>query len=392
MKLKIAVSTTAMLLAFSATAHATDLVCSAPRINVGQQSKDKGDTVDRIEIRHATGNPEWLVHHRFQNGNMVLREEQYTMQDASNPNVWQWRGRLNKNPNQYMVGELRQDSQGRPYYSETVYVNGTVRMQSSSFCTQTAGLTPTPQQQQQLQTLAQAEAARQAEEARQQAIAQAEQAKKEAELKAEQAKKQAELKAEQDRKQKEWQAEQDRKQAEWKAEQDRKYAEWKAEQEQKQAEWAARHPQSLPPVVVEPKATDPAKAEPVAIKREVVPLKIVNNTVMINVGLGDQVVTMVLDTGATSSQVTGTMAANLVRDGQARWDGTARYRMADGSIGTARVIVIYEVKIGSHVVRNVTASVVNSDTEMLLGYDVVKTLGPTMIDHENKQLTFAIRG
>jgi hypothetical protein len=386
-------STTAMLLALSAAANATDLICSAPRIAVGQQSKSQADTVDRIEIRHATGNPEWQVHHRFQNGTMVLREEQYTMQDASNSNVWQWRGRLNKDPSQYMVGELRQDSQGRPYYSETLYFNGTVKMQSSSWCNvQTAALTPptaAPGPYRPLQkTEAQAEAERQADEARKQAAIQAEQDR----IRDEEAKKQAEIKAEQDRKQAEWKAEQDRKQAEWKAEQDRKYGEWKAEQERKQAEWAAQHPQSLQPVTVEPKATDPAKAEPVAIKREVVPLKIVNNTVMINVGLGDQVVTMVLDTGATSSQVTGTMAANLVRDGQARWDGTARYRMADGSIGTARVIVIYEVKIGSHVVRNVTASVVNSDTEMLLGYDVVKTLGPTMIDHENKQLTFAIRG
>src|SRR5262249_14484529 len=258
----------------------------------------------------------------------------------------------------------------------------TVKMQSSSWCNvQTAALTPptaAPGPYRPLQkTEAQAEAERQADEARKQAAIQAEQDR----IRDEEAKKQAEIKAEQDRKQ-----------AEWKAEQDRKYGEWKAEQERKQAEWAAQHPQSLQPVTVEPKATDPAKAEPVAIKREVVPLKIVNNTVMINVGLGDQVVTMVLDTGASSSQVTGTMAANLVRDGQARWDGMSRYRMADGSTTTARTIVIYEVKIGSHVARNVTASVVNSDTEMLLGYDVVKTLGPTMIDHENKQLSFAIRG
>ena len=95
--MKTLLLSTVAVLALGGMANATDFVCSAPQFAVGQQSRDKQDTVDGIEIRHASNSPEWQVHHRFQNGTMVMREEQYAMTDASNPNGWAWRGRLKRN-------------------------------------------------------------------------------------------------------------------------------------------------------------------------------------------------------------------------------------------------------------------------------------------------------
>ena len=107
--MKTLLLSTVAVLALGGVAHATDLVCSAPQFLIGQQSKDPQDTVNRIEIRHASNSHEWQVSHRFLNGSMVAREEQYAMIDASNPNVWAWRGRLKRNGAITMSGEVSRD-------------------------------------------------------------------------------------------------------------------------------------------------------------------------------------------------------------------------------------------------------------------------------------------
>jgi clan AA aspartic protease (TIGR02281 family) len=108
---------------------------------------------------------------------------------------------------------------------------------------------------------------------------------------------------------------------------------------------------------------------------------------MLNVGVGDQTVTMLLDTGATNSVVTGAVADLLVRSGNARWAGEEPYSLADGSVTTVQTIVINEVRVGSHVVRNVKASVTPNHT-MLLGFSVLKAIGPFMIDTRTNELIF----
>jgi len=109
---------------------------------------------------------------------------------------------------------------------------------------------------------------------------------------------------------------------------------------------------------------------------------------MLNVGVGDQTVTMLLDTGATNSVVTGAVADLLVRSGHARWAGEEQYSLADGSVTTVQAIVINEVRVGSHVVRNVKASVTPNRTDMLLGFSVLKAIGPFMIDTRTNELIF----
>src|SRR5262249_21022252 len=115
MRMKTLLLSTVAALALGGGANATNLACSTPQFLVGQDSKDPQDTVNRIEISHSSNSPEWQVHHRFQNGTMVMREEQYAMVDAPSPNGWVWQGRLRKNGAITMVGEVRRDSQGQAY-------------------------------------------------------------------------------------------------------------------------------------------------------------------------------------------------------------------------------------------------------------------------------------
>src|SRR5262249_49169076 len=125
-----------------------------------------------------------------------------------------------------------------------------------------------------------------------------------------------------------------------------------------------------PPKVEQPKVEPP---KPAIGKISSIPVNIQNNNVTLNVSLGSETVSMVLDTGATHTWVTSDVADRLVRSRQARWDGQARIKLADGSIKTEQALLIYEVKVGRHIVRNVTASVSASET-MLLGFSVLNEI------------------
>jgi clan AA aspartic protease (TIGR02281 family) len=123
-------------------------------------------------------------------------------------------------------------------------------------------------------------------------------------------------------------------------------------------------------------------------KRSSIPLNVQNDSIMLNVGLGNQTVTMILDTGANSSVVTEAVANVLVRNGHARWTGEEQFSMADGSVRTAQTILISEVRIGSHVVRNIRAAVTSNRTDMLLGFSVLKAIGRFTIDTSTNELIF----
>ena len=280
-----------------------------------------------------------------------------------------------------MVGELGRDYQGQAYYMETQYDRGRITMKTRSACSQIAALTspqinspevpaqtvPQPQPEPKLTP---AEAKRKAaEEKRKEAEAAAEDARKQTEWEAEQKRKEAELTA--------LQAEQARKQAEAAAEQARKQAEWEAEQARKQAEWEDRRNILL--------------GQKAQIEKVVIPLKIKNNSMRLNVGLGDQVVAMLLDTGAASSLITNSLASSLIRDDQARYIGLTKMTTASGEVVTAKEVVIYEVKLGNQVVRNVKATVVPGDIELLLGANVLNAIGPYMVDSSKSQLIFTVK-
>ena len=370
--MKTLLLSTVAVLALGGAAHATDLVCSAPQFLIGQQSKDPQDTVNRIEIRHASNSHEWQVSHRFLNGSMVAREEQYAMIDASNPNVWAWRGRLKRNGAITMSGEVSRDYRGQLTYTETQADRGRVTMQTRSICnvgtltaiappTTTALATTGPSLAEQL---AAKQAEQEAEQRRQQAALEAEQQRQRA----------AEQAAEQKRKHAEWEAEQKRKQAEWEVAQQRNQAEWEAQQARVRDALLNHKLQQL---------------DAPGVKKEIIPLKVKNNVMRLNVGLGDQVLTMLLDTGASSTLISSSLALSLIRDDQARFVGDTKFTMASGEVVRAKEIVIKEVKIGNQIVRDVKAAAIPGEIDLLLGVDVLNAIGPYLIDSQNSQLIFA---
>jgi hypothetical protein len=280
-KMRTLLLSTVALLALSGMANATDFACSAPQFLVGHESRDPQDTVNRIEVRHGSNSPEWLVHHQFVNGLMVKRQKQYAMFDTSRNGYWSWRGQLRKNSSITMTGELGRDYHG-VYYMETQYSGAQITMKTRSPCSQIAAMTnpqppvyqpqppvyqpaPAPPQPQMTPAEAKRAAARAAAEERR--------------LADDEARRVAEAEAEAARKKAEWETEQKRKQAEWEMEQEKKRIEWEADQKRRN-------------VLLDPQ-----------YKKVIVPIKVQGNSMRLNVGLGDQVLSMTLDTGATSSLI-----------------------------------------------------------------------------------------
>jgi hypothetical protein len=102
-------------------AHA-GINCGVPNQLVGATGKDYV-THSYISIDPTT--KKWSITHNLNSGLVVHRDEQYTIIFNGTEKEWsggvQWKGRLNKNPSLWMVGEARSSENGGPTYREWLY-------------------------------------------------------------------------------------------------------------------------------------------------------------------------------------------------------------------------------------------------------------------------------
>jgi clan AA aspartic protease (TIGR02281 family) len=321
----IAVATLSATVLTPIAADALELTCGAPVIHIGRQSKDAHDTVIGVDVYYSNG--DWQVRYLMGNSSEVNRINQYFMRDTSNRSTPQWRGDSYKYPGiVWMVGEIKRNrGTGEPLYVEWIYNRGRLVMNATAYCRErVVARRPEPVPQPAPPPPPAAPQPQIIVVPQQQPIIMPQQPPVQQPL-----------------------------------------------------------PSPPPPPVTEPKP----EPKPVA-KRSSIPLNVQNDSMMLNVGLGTQTVTMMLDTGATSSVVTEAVANILVRNGHARWTGEEQFSMADGSVRTAQTILISEVRIGSHVVRNMRAAVTSNRTDMLLGFSVLKAIGPFTIDTRTNELIF----
>jgi hypothetical protein len=138
-----------------------------------------------------------------------------------------------------------------------------------------------------------------------------------------------------------------------------------------------------------PPAIPPAApAAPAAVaRRDSVPIYPSDSArPMLDVIVGGQPARMLLDTGSDVTSVTEAVAGNILRSGGGRMSEPSKFVMADGSEKVQPVMLIYEMRVGSHVVKDVMASVSNST--MLLGFHVVNGIGPFTIDTRKQELSW----
>ena len=150
------------------------------------------------------------------------------------------------------------------------------------------------------------------------------------------------------------------------------------------AQWLSAPEAALTPVAAPTTASAPVE--------DSVPIYPTNSgaSAMIDVVLGIQPLRMLLDTGATTCLISEAIAARIVRDGYGVRQEAGRFKMADGTIRTLPTLLIREVQIGRHTIRNVPAGV-SSTGEMILAFPVVNAIAPFTIDTRASVLIFHLR-
>jgi len=99
----------------------------------------------------------------------------------------------------------------------------------------------------------------------------------------------------------------------------------------------------------------------------------------------------IFDTGATNVCISRTEALLMIKNGSLTEDdfiGVASTQLADGSITVGTRIILRKIVIGSYILRNIEALVVdNEDAPLLLGQSALSLLGKLQIDFNNGIIT-----
>jgi clan AA aspartic protease (TIGR02281 family) len=93
----------------------------------------------------------------------------------------------------------------------------------------------------------------------------------------------------------------------------------------------------------------------------------------------------VLDTGAGDLAIPEDVARTLIRAGALQSSdliGKRSYQIANGSEEVSPVVRIREVRVGEHVVRNVTAGITPPNGEPLLGQSFLSKFGAIIVDYK----------
>ena len=99
-----------------------------------------------------------------------------------------------------------------------------------------------------------------------------------------------------------------------------------------------------------------------------------------------------LETGANDLAIPADVALTLVRAGALRrghLTGQNSYRMANGSKEVTDVVVLREVRVGDHVVRNVSASIIPTQGDPLLGQSFLSKFGAMTVDYKRRVLVLS---
>jgi predicted aspartyl protease len=92
-----------------------------------------------------------------------------------------------------------------------------------------------------------------------------------------------------------------------------------------------------------------------------------------------------LDTGASDLVIPADVALTLIRAGaltSGDFIGKSRYRLANGSEEVSDLVVLREVQVGEHAIRNVTASISPVRGEPLLGQSFLSKFGTVTLDYK----------
>lgn len=148
--------------------------------------------------------------------------------------------------------------------------------------------------------------------------------------------------------------------------------------------------------VVEPGGPPPTQEQqpslytPAIISSDEVPLKNVGHIYAVPVRINDAItLDFVIDSGASDVLVPADVMLTLVRTGtlaEGDFIGEQTYKLADGSELKSARFILREVRIGRHVLANVTASVGPVEGGLLLGQSFLSRFGSWSLDNDRHVL------
>jgi clan AA aspartic protease (TIGR02281 family) len=99
-----------------------------------------------------------------------------------------------------------------------------------------------------------------------------------------------------------------------------------------------------------------------------------------------------LDTGAGDLAIAEDVARTLIRAGALKSGdliGKRSYQIANGSEEVSPLVSIREVRVGEHMVRNVTAGITQPNGELLLGQSFLSKFGAVTVDYKRLVLVLS---
>lgn len=117
------------------------------------------------------------------------------------------------------------------------------------------------------------------------------------------------------------------------------------------------------------------------------------DTYYVPVRINDTItIPFLLDTGAGDLAIPEDVARTLIRAGALKnsdFIGKRSYQIANGSEEVSALVRIREVRVGEHVVRNVTAGITPHNGEPLLGQSFLSKFGAVTIDYKRLVLVLS---
>ena len=146
---------------------------------------------------------------------------------------------------------------------------------------------------------------------------------------------------------------------------------------------------AAPAAVAAPPAAAPSGVPAGTIREDSIGILNAGKAVFAQLTVGSLPVMMQIDTGATEMTVSEKVAQALLANGEAETTDDGQVTLADGSRITEKQVIIHDVKIGLHGLRNVVAGVVSNDAGMLLPFPVLNAIGIVTIDTNANKLIFS---
>jgi clan AA aspartic protease (TIGR02281 family) len=143
------------------------------------------------------------------------------------------------------------------------------------------------------------------------------------------------------------------------------------------------------PSWMEQLSADPGK-QPSSNNAEGIPLSVQGGIFVIPVIINGQItLNFTIDSGAADVVIPADVVSTLIRTGtirQSDFIGQKTYRLADGSTVPSATFVIRSLKVGNHLLENVTGSVASAKADLLLGQSFLRRFNSWSIDNKRQVL------